>query len=394
MNNKSRGENARRRRRFRDRFSDRELIIRTGERSRVVAIGKRTQMTGVALGATAFALLIGAVGVFALGRHDMNVERTRLLYREAQVSNEQQQIDVYRDQLDEMTDRLEKRQDVIEEMIGMLPADTRDATSGDEGPAQSTRKDQSADKHQSAAKTIDGPTKVSAVLPEAAQLSLIERRQLASVDRLTRFADDRATKAVAAIRRIGLDPWRMAVPAEAAMGGPLRELVTEADGSLDPRFERLGRSLTRMASLEQGLEGIPRVMPTDLARMTSNFGYRRDPFTGQAALHSGLDFGGGYGEPVHAAADGKVSFVGTRGGYGKVVEITHGNGLLTRYAHMSGWKAQVGQDVDAGEVIGAIGSTGRSTGPHLHFEVRIGGRAVNPRPFLEHAADLIAQARS
>ena len=83
-----------------------------------------------------------------------------------------------------------------------------------------------------------------------------------------------------------------------------------------------------------------------------------------------------------------------KSGYGKVVEITHGNGLTTRYAHMSRFSARVGQEVEAGHVIGAIGSTGRSTGPHLHFEVRINGRAVNPRPFLENAPNVLKEVRT
>src|SRR5690606_2782526 len=135
--------------------------------------------------------------------------------------------------------------------------------------------------------------------------------------------------------------------------------------------ERLGVGLARMDALERGLASLPQVVPADMRMISSGFGYRRDPFTGHAALHSGLDFAGNVGDPIHAAAGGKVSFVGHRSGYGKVVEISHGNGLTTRYAHMSAWQARRGQVVEPGDVIGRIGSTGRSTGPHLHFEVRI-----------------------
>ena len=128
--------------------------------------------------------------------------------------------------------------------------------------------------------------------------------------------------------------------------------------------------------------------------ISSGFGYRSDPIHGGAAMHTGLDFRGPIGSPIHAAAQGTVSFVGMKNGYGRVVEISHGNGMLTRYAHMSAWKARVGQQVEAGEVIGLIGSTGRSTGPHLHFEVRINDRAVNPRPFLEAAPHVLEEARA
>ena len=149
-----------------------------------------------------------------------------------------------------------------------------------------------------------------------------------------------------------------------------------------------------MDALERGLSGIPQVMPADMRMISSGFGYRSDPFNGGAAMHAGLDFRGNVGAPIHAAADGKVTFVGTKSGYGKVIEISHGNGMMTRYAHMSAWKARAGQVVSAGDMIGLIGSTGRSTGPHLHFEVRIHGRAVNPRPFLETAPHVLEEARA
>ena len=100
-------------------------------------------------------------------------------------------------------------------------------------------------------------------------------------------------------------------------------------------------------------------------------------------MHAGLDFRGPLGAPIYAAADGRVSFAGVKNGYGNCLEIVHGNGMMTRYAHMSGFRARVGQTVRAGDVIGAIGNSGRSTGPHLHFEVRVNDQAVNPRPFLE-----------
>ena len=178
------------------------------------------------------------------------------------------------------------------------------------------------------------------------------------------------------------------------MGGPLESMSSEGDGTLDPRFERLGLSLARMSALERGLNQIPQVMPADLNSISSGFGYRRDPFRGTAAMHSGLDFRAPMGSPIHAAADGRVAFVGWKNGYGKVVEIDHGAGLVTRYAHMSRFNAQVGAKVTAGDVIGAIGSTGRSTGPHLHFEVRINNNAVNPRPFLETAPHVLEQVRA
>ena len=115
---------------------------------------------------------------------------------------------------------------------------------------------------------------------------------------------------------------------------------------------------------------------------TSGFGVRIDPFLGRPAMHTGLDFRGTVGEPVRATASGTVTAAGWSGGYGRMVEIDHGNGLSTRYGHLSEIGVSVGQTIKIGQVVGRLGSTGRSTGPHLHYETRIDGEAVDPEKFL------------
>jgi murein DD-endopeptidase MepM/ murein hydrolase activator NlpD len=115
---------------------------------------------------------------------------------------------------------------------------------------------------------------------------------------------------------------------------------------------------------------------------TSAFGVRIDPFLNRPAMHTGIDFRGVTGEPVHATASGTVTAAGWSGGYGRMVEIDHGNGLATRYGHLSAIEVKVGQTVRTGQVVGLVGSTGRSTGPHLHYETRINGEAVDPSRFL------------
>jgi murein DD-endopeptidase MepM/ murein hydrolase activator NlpD len=115
---------------------------------------------------------------------------------------------------------------------------------------------------------------------------------------------------------------------------------------------------------------------------SSGFGIRSDPFLGRPAMHTGLDFRASTGDPVRATAYGKVIAAGWQGGYGKMVEIDHGNTLSTRYGHLSEINVKVGDIVRIGQVIGAVGSTGRSTGPHLHYETRIDGDAVDPQKFL------------
>jgi murein DD-endopeptidase MepM/ murein hydrolase activator NlpD len=116
---------------------------------------------------------------------------------------------------------------------------------------------------------------------------------------------------------------------------------------------------------------------------TSPFGVRVDPFMHVAAMHTGIDFRGTMGEPIHVTAGGTVTSAGWSGGYGNMVEVSHGNGLATRYGHLSAIDVKVGQIVRIGQVIGRLGSTGRSTGPHVHYETRVNGEAVNPAKFLD-----------
>ncbi len=364
-------------------FPEREFIMRTEGRVRYLRISSRLQMTIVAILAAfllAWVLTMAGVAVSSLLERHNNIV---LLNREAKVTKAESRIAAYRKDVDAVADDLDQRQLFIEKMVktyvGDLPTDAK--------PGETV-----SDSSKEASKTVD---KVSALVPEAAPLARVEERQLAFAEHLTRFADRRSAVAMAAMRKFGLNPDRMLASMDdrSAMGGPLIALLPGSKESVDPRFRRLGLSLARMDALQQGLEGIPQVIPAAAQYISSGFGYRSDPFEGSAAFHAGLDFKAPMGAPVFSAARGRVAFVGQRNGYGNCVEVDHGNGLLTRYAHMSAFHARVGDPVAAGQVIGAVGSTGRSTGPHLHFEVRLNGQPVNPRPFLEVAPNVLEKVR-
>lgn len=364
-------------------FPDREFFMRSQGQVRFIKISSRLQI-GAALAAVVLLLAwLVTMATMAISQYDATRDRLSLLDREAKVAKSESRVSAYREDVNAVAADIDKRQDFVEKMadtyFGDLPSDAR---------AGETVSDSSRE----TARTID---KVSVAVPEAARLARAEARQLAFVERLTRFADRRAARAVQTITKLGLSPAAMLASLDdrGAQGGPFIAMATSTDGSIDPRFRRLGASLARMNVLERGLAGIPQVSPASHDFISSGFGYRSDPFTGAGAFHAGLDFKGPIGAPIFAAAKGTVTFAGQRQGYGWCVEIDHGNGLTTRYAHMSRLGAQVGQQVAAGRVIGAIGSTGRSTGPHLHFEVRIHDRPVNPRPFLEAGPHVFEETR-
>ena len=136
------------------------------------------------------------------------------------------------------------------------------------------------------------------------------------------------------------------------------------------------------------VDRVPLRRPLGTLEVTSTFGARLDPFFGRPAMHTGVDLREAWGENVAATASGVVSLAGSDGGYGKMVEIDHGNGIKTRYAHLGAIAVAVNQTIPAGTIVGQVGSTGRATGPHLHYEVRIDGEPVDPARFLAAGAEL------
>ncbi len=183
---------------------------------------------------------------------------------------------------------------------------------------------------------------------------------------------------------------RIASSSAEGVGGPL-----EPVGGSDATFKQLFTSWKKLDSISQGAIAVPSEKPVRTAAFTSGFGVRSDPFRGAAAMHAGIDLAGPVGTPIYATADGVVSESGyNSGGYGNLVKITHGRGIETRYGHLSSIMVSPGQRITRGQQIGRMGSTGRSTGSHLHYEVRIDGRAVNPIPFMKSTDYLLAMQKN
>jgi len=193
-----------------------------------------------------------------------------------------------------------------------------------------------------------------------------------------------AMGALAASPALAADP---ATATAAASVGAFDAVSTASPGAkADPMFRSLFDGWKKMDAVPTGgILAVPSQKPVKDFRYTSSFGVRSDPFRGSAAMHPGLDMAAPVGTPVYATADGIVSRAERAGGYGNLVQLEHGKGLETRYGHLSQILVHDGQRVHRGDLIALMGSTGRSTGSHLHYEVRIDGRAVNPMPFLQTA---------
>lgn len=201
---------------------------------------------------------------------------------------------------------------------------------------------------------------------------------------------------------LGLDPQLLGVgPVEPTSTGPSGTGAAEGEQpvlAIDPiaiplELVRLGTDAGRVQQklgelfeyfhdATRLLQNTPSVRPAHTPWLTSSFGTRRDPMNGTLMMHKGLDIGGEIGTPIFAPADGVVIFAGYRGGYGQTVVIDHGYGMQTHFAHLSRFRSNMGQRVRRGELIANMGNTGKSTGPHLHYEVRRWGRPLNPMHFI------------
>lgn len=169
---------------------------------------------------------------------------------------------------------------------------------------------------------------------------------------------------------------------EAQLQTQIAELMLE----IERRSDRLSVFEAKLLQQKIKKDMLPSKSPVEVGYSSSSFGWRADPFTGETAFHEGLDFTANIGTPIYAAAGGIVTTVEQTPDYGKIVKIDHGSGIETRYAHTSVILVKVGDIVKQGQLIAKVGNTGRSTGPHLHFEVRLNGAALDPRKYLKSQA--------
>ena len=353
-------------------FPAREIYLRSAGEVKFFTISTRLQVGAASAALVGVGCWAAVTAAMLFGQADMAVERAMLDAQSKVVASKAKQVDSYSRSVGEIAADLKERQDFLEDT-------TRSIMGGATGESRVVGK----------ADAKPAGDKISTALPEARPLLAMEERQLAFARRLTDAITTRTRKAEQAIRSFGLNPAMMIRRRPAvAMGGPFIPWRGDSDG-MDGELKQLSLALARLDALEASLLSIPSGKPTATPMLSSSYGYRRDPFTGAAAFHSGIDFPGAYGQPILAAAGGRVSYVGPRQGYGNVVEVDHGNGLMTRYAHLSGFATKVGANVARGQAIARMGSTGRSTGTHLHFEVRQNGAAINPRRFLEVDRDVL-----
>jgi murein DD-endopeptidase MepM/ murein hydrolase activator NlpD len=220
------------------------------------------------------------------------------------------------------------------------------------------------------------------------RLDRFERQQVELLGAVAYAAQTEAMHLQAAIRRTGVELTALGPVADSS-GGPL--VPAGGSGDFHTLAAQAQENIDHLLVLRRAMAALPFGEPIDgEIDFSSGFGYRIDPFTRSPALHTGLDFRAEHGAAVRAAGAGRVVTAESSGAYGNMVEIDHGNGVTTRYAHLSAITVDAGERVETGTKIGHVGSTGRSTGPHLHYEIRISGEPVNPHRFLTAGFQLAA----
>ena len=223
-----------------------------------------------------------------------------------------------------------------------------------------------------------------------ASLDRVERGQGLTLSSMEEELEYKARRIRGVLADLGYEKAKDAPIRVAGIGGPFIPVKAAGEPlSFDRQFSRVRLARAQIERLTRTLSTLPVRKPlSGELDVVSGFGVRNDPFTRSAAMHTGIDFHSEIGAPVRVTANGTVTAAGWSGGYGKSIDVDHGNGYVTRYGHLSSIDVKVGQTVQTGQTIGRVGSTGRSTGPHLHYETRVGKEAVDPDKFLRAGAKL------
>lgn len=366
-------------------FPERHVYLRSDGDTRgyVLTSGRQMSLAGVAVAAAAWTLIASGGFIFdmiARGTADTEVVKARAASErlnadlQARLETAVVRMSATTGGLDEMARMVERRHAALTGVMGMFQG-----VEGAQAALAPTVPLQSAD---------TGPVQ---------RIVAVRMDQERLIERAGDVAQSRAERLRLAFRLAGLNPAAYGAASNSALGGPLIEArdpkalatILDVDEPFAIRIRHAADNLSEMRNLTDAAQSIPFERPTQ-ARTTSGFGVRFDPFNGRPAVHQGQDFAAPLNTPIHATAPGVVAFAGVRSGYGNTIEIDHGRGFKTRFAHLNTVAVEAGQRIALGQRIGAMGTTGRSTGVHLHYEVWMDGRPQNPARFFR-AGDQIVQ---
>ncbi|OYX31481.1 MAG: peptidase M24 [Caulobacterales bacterium 32-69-10] len=367
-------------------FPERHIYLRSGGEMRTFTLTTPRQVgfagvTAAVLGWTLISTAAVTLNAFAMSAGDQAATKTKAYYerliadRQARLNSAVAELTETSGSLDGLASSIEKRHAALAMLL---------TTAGGAPGAMAALKPQA-------------PPQGGSAVDQIRSVRMDQERLVAAAET---FAKTRADRLRLAFRLAGLNPAAYSGRGVAGegLGGPLIEAkdpsalaaILDVDEDFAGRIQSAAQDLNAMRSLASAAQTLPFQKPVAQPVKSSGYGVRFDPFTGRPAFHAGQDFSGGYMTPIYSTAPGVVSFTGVRSGYGNTVEIDHGKGFKTRYAHLQGISVAPGQRVGLGQRVGAMGSTGRSTGVHLHYEVWQNGRVQDPTRFLR-AGDYVQQ---
>jgi len=381
-------------------FPEHQIYLRTNGKVRFL-----TLPSGFQVALCGLALIV--VGWMTLATWTYFRENTRLAAKDAkldamrgQVKAMASDLDVLQRDIIEQAETLEARQELLQSVLeqglgdGLVPVEAQDspdsaaqpaapADDGDSARQESREERKAALEHAQAA-----PGQLAALYQS--RYARIAQSQEAVAEKLLDVTQHEFRLVKTALAGLHLNPehfLRSQRSPTQAMGGPfipatLRSATPAANETTDA-VDQLLDEWQRLLYIRHALLSVPALVPVDHYFVSSNYGRRRDPMTNGWAMHSGIDLAAWYGTKVKAATDGVVVRAGYMSGYGRMVEIDHGNGFKTRYGHLRKVLVKKGQTLSIGDIIGESGNTGRSTGPHLHYEIWLNGKPVDPKPYIE-----------
>lgn len=391
---------------FKRAFPERQIYHRADGQVKYISLSTRTQViaatvSAIALGWTAYASATVILSGHVLSAHSAEsgykIRRYERWLAEARAKEASAlaMLQSKTSEFDRQASEFEQRHETLKELLVLA--------TGTSIPGVGVRvaEGENSDAVMVAALPEDNAPRVSRVALRQSDQSPIGSGRLASLmteqETILNAAEEAAQTRIenlrAVIRMTGLDDDTVVDAGNVARGGPFIPLAQHAsfqrafqmEDAFPRRVARVAARVAEAETLERAIDAVPLGMPVDDERayFTSGFGVRNDPFHGRRSMHLGIDFAAYRLAPIVATAPGRVSFAGWRNGFGKTVEIDHGHGLKTRFAHLDKMYVQRGEQVGIGERIGGMGSTGRSTGVHLHYEVMFNSKRIDPAHFLK-----------
>ncbi|AXV66857.1 M23 family peptidase [Pseudoalteromonas lipolytica] len=364
---------------YRTFFPARQLLIRQNGEVKHLILAPWVQLTTLLVVLTALVWLsVSTLQIISQADKMSQIEQTQLSKQQEWQKQYQQQQAIYTKQLEQLA-VLEQKQALLQSMIESLPESMNKPALNNEAEPTLLPIQENADEFHAPLEDEQLPAQAKQYESASMRITRLNKSYDYTFNFLDQQIKQRHEEIIAMLEGAGLDSAlarsSVAEDTDTAQGGPL-DLFDES--KIPSQFLAIADKLLALNNLENLLSELPQTLPAADYYISSSYGLRKDPMNGRRAFHKGVDLAGWHKTEIFAPADGTVLRAGRNGGYGNFIELQHKNGFVTRFGHLNKIKVKKGQTVTKDDVIGLMGSTGRSTSTHLHYEVLVNGKHVNP----------------